>query len=98
MELKDVVLQTLNELENAVDERGYQDIGINANAGEAEFLHALKERLFVLFEGIKPSSDDDEIIEIQTNDRVKLNMICNFLQFQLALIDARLELIEGSNK
>ncbi len=95
MELKDVVLQTLNEIENSVDEKGFKDIRLGVNTGEAEFLHSFKERIFVLFEGLRQEdlwleNSDDAQTQIQT----KLDLILGFLQFQLALLDARLEVLD----
>ncbi len=95
MELKDVVLQTLNEIENSVDEKGFKDITIGINTGEVEFLQSFKERIFVLFEGLKQDdlwvADDDSM---QSSIQAKLDLILGFLQFQLALIDARLEILD----
>ncbi len=98
MELKDVVLQTLNEIENSVDEKGFKDITLGINTGEVEFLHSFKERIFVLFEGLKQDdlwleNGDDMQSQIQT----KLDLILGFLQFQLALLDARLEVLDKRN-
>lgn len=95
MELKDVVLQTLNEIENSVDEKGFKDITIGLNTGEAEFLQSFKERLFVLFEGLK--QDDlwlDDGLDTHSKIESKFELILGFLQFQLALIDARLDSID----
>lgn len=94
MELKDVVLQTLNELENSVDEKGFKDITFGVNTGEIEFLQSFKERLFVLFEGLRQDelwSDDSEDKQDRTESKLKL--VLGFLQFQLALIDSRLDSI-----
>lgn len=98
MELKDVVLQTLNEIENSVDERGFKDIRLGVSTGEAEFLQSFKERIFVLFEGLKQENlwienGGDRHGQIQE----KLDLILGFLQFQLALIDARLEVLDKRN-
>ncbi|MWV61860.1 hypothetical protein DCO58_07305 [Helicobacter saguini] len=105
MELKDVVLQTLNEIENSVDEKGSKDINIGINTGEVEFLQSFKERIFVLFEGLKNndlwidnlSADDllKDSKEVQAS--AKLDLILGFLQFQLALIDSRLEALDKRN-
>ncbi|STQ85403.1 hypothetical protein LS73_007970 [Helicobacter muridarum] len=94
MELKDVVLQTLNELENSVDEKGFKDITFGVNTGEIEFLQSFKERLFVLFEGLRQDelwSEDNA--DMQGKAESKLKLVLGFLQFQLALIDARLDSI-----
>lgn len=98
MELKDVVLQTLNEIENSVNEKGFKDIRLGVSTGEAEFLHSFKERMFVLFEGLKQENlwienGNDRNSQIQA----KLDLILGFLQFQLALIDARLEVLDKRN-
>lgn len=95
MDLKDVVLQTLNELENSVDEKGFKDIVVGINTGEVEFLQSFKERIFVLFEGLRQDNlwfEDDMNPHAQI--QAKLDLILGFLQFQLALVDARLEVLE----
>ncbi len=86
-----MVIQTLNELENSVDERGYRELG-GINTGEIEFLHSFKERIYVLFEGLK----QDELWEDNEGSdslQKKFDLMLGFLQFQLALIDARIEII-----
>ncbi|RDU70851.1 hypothetical protein CQA66_07495 [Helicobacter aurati] len=94
MELKDVVLQTLNEIENGVDEKGFKDITFGVNTGEIEFLQSFKERLFVLFEGLRQDELwTEEAQDSQSKAESKLELILGFLQFQLALIDARLDSI-----
>ena len=95
MELKDVVLQTLNEIENSVDDRGFKDITLGLDTGEVEFLQSFKERLFVLFEGLK--QDDlwgDGGVDSSSRTQAKLDLVLGFLQFQLALIDTRLDSID----
>ena len=107
MELKDVVLQTLNELQNVVDERGFKDISLGMNTGEVEFLQSFKERIFVVFEGLKDDNLWNEELMgdgflrdgILNNDedsktKAKLDLILGFLQFQLALLDSRLDVLE----
>ena len=107
MELKDVVLQTLNELENSLNEKGFKDISLGVNTGEVEFLQSFKERIFVLFEGLKQDNlwaDDllgdgllrDGLLnnEMDSKAQAKLDLVLGFLQFQLALLDARLDVIE----
>ena len=66
MELKDVVLQTLSEIENSVDEKGFKDIRLGVNTGETEFLQSFKERIFVLFEGLKQDDLWLESAEVYT--------------------------------
>lgn len=101
MEIKDIVLETLHEIENSVNEKGYKELEIGVNDGEIEFLIALKERIFVLFEGLKQSNitfkifKKEQIDDIEENDnKEKIDMVFGFLQFQLALIDARIEILE----
>lgn len=91
MELKDVVLETINEIEHLVDEKGFKDIRLTFNEGEVEFLIAFKERIFVLFEGLKSEKLEDYT-------RENKDIVLGFLQFQLALIDSRLEAINKRNK
>lgn len=101
MELKDLILQTLNEFSQPSEDSNtlptHQNISIqttptppvanpfwqNENIREeCEFLEMLQERLLVLFEGLCAEHDQD----IQT----KLNLTINFLEYELSVINERL--------
>jgi hypothetical protein len=75
--LKDVILQTLEEL----DEEEKIEIP-NTNCNDKEFLLNLKERLLVLFEGLQSPN----IVKLEQ----KLDLTLNFLEFALAEIEKKL--------
>ena len=91
MELKDVVLQTLSEIENMNEGIEEEKVEIKEKkdgiSSEVEFLEALRERILVLFEGLL--SPNNRAIE------KKVELILNFLEYLLSLIDARLEKIRN---
>ncbi|RDU60430.1 CiaD-like domain-containing protein [Helicobacter marmotae] len=94
MELKDLILQTLNEISEVNEDspKPYQSNGaqntfdsIHANTilrNECEFLEMLQERLLVLFEGLNAPHNK--------NLETKLNITINFLEYQLSIINERL--------
>ncbi|PAF48947.1 hypothetical protein BKH41_04790 [Helicobacter sp. 12S02232-10] len=83
MELKDMILQTLTEIENVPNEKE-----INSSEtkiipkSESEFLYALREKTLVLFEGLQ----SPQIKDLPT----KLDLVINYLQYQLSIIDEKL--------
>ena len=88
MELKELILSTLEELDAKIEEDGYEELlkksetTASVDTKEREFLLHSKERLEVLFDGLK--SDENQKVE------AKLNLVINFLQFYLTQIDERL--------
>ena len=88
MELKELILSTLEELDAKIEEDGYEEpvkkreTTSSIDTKEREFLLHSKERLEVLFDGLK--SDENQKVE------AKLNLVINFLQFYLTQIDERL--------
>ncbi len=88
MELKELILSTLEELDVKIEEDGYQERAemqsptFTKESDEKEFLLHSKERLEVLFDGL--NSDENQKVE------AKLNLVINFLQFYLTQIDERL--------
>ncbi len=88
MELKELILSTLEELDVKIEEDGYQEraemqsLTFTKESDEKEFLLHSKERLEVLFDGL--NSDENQKVE------AKLNLVINFLQFYLTQIDERL--------
>ncbi len=88
MELKELILSTLEELDLKIEEDGYKEKAalqvskINTSSDEKEFLLHTKERLEVLFDGL--NSDENQKVE------AKLNLVINFLQFYLTQVDERL--------
>ena len=75
-DLKDVILATLEELENEeviVEENSKEDI---------DFLIKLRERLLVFFEGLQsPNLVDTE---------KKLDLTINYLEYTLAMLDKKI--------
>ena len=79
--LKDVILQTLEDLENnveVVENKNNNQIQFNND----EFLLHLRERILVLFEGLQSPN-------IDSLDK-KLDLTINFLEYTLAEIDKKL--------
>jgi len=75
-ELKDVILQTLEELEK-------EETPASTDGGvDKEFLLDLRERILVLFEGLQSPN-------INNLDK-KLDLTINFLEYTLAQIDSKL--------
>ena len=94
VELKELILSTLEELDEKVQEDTHKISIVAAplkpssadektQSLEREFLLDSKKRFEVLFEGLK--SEENRKVE------AKLNLVTNFLQFYLAQIDERLE-------
>lgn len=59
-----------------------------ALSGEVQFLSLLQERLLVLFEGLNQQN-------LQSDKQ--LEMVINFLQYQLSVIERRLEILSQTN-
>ena len=92
MELKELILSTLEELDVKIEEDGYKEritmhspVDDSAKSDEREFLLHSKERLEVLFDGL--NSDENQKVE------AKLKLVINFLQFYLTQVDERLRVI-----
>ena len=75
--LKEVILQTLQDIDEVEEEKE----GNNTNCNE-EFLEKLRERILVLFEGLQSPN-------INNLDK-KLDLTINFLEYTLAEIDKQL--------
>ena len=91
MELKELILSTLEELDVKIQEDGYQEPDVikpieAVNSDEKEFLLQSKERFEVLFDGL--NSEANQKVE------AKLNLVTNFLQFYISKIDERLDNIK----
>jgi hypothetical protein len=89
-ELKDVILETLEELggdENSIDiENGNQNcLETDITIIDENFLLNLREKLLVLFEGLQSPNID--------NLEKKLDLTINFLEFALSQIDKKLNKI-----
>jgi hypothetical protein len=101
MELKDVILSTLEELEHSKDEllvphekqqsRQIQPSQKNSDSlstmpNEALFLENMKERIHVLFEGFQSPNN--------ANIEAKVDLTLNFLEYLLSSIETRLKEIK----
>jgi len=93
MELKELILSTLEELDVKIKEDEYKEPSktlscvsehehFSDSSDEEAFLLDSKERLEVLFEGLKSEQNQ--------KPEEKLNLVINFLQFYLSQIDKRL--------
>jgi flagellar biosynthesis/type III secretory pathway chaperone len=78
--LKDVILQTLEELDQ--NEEIKEETVISHSSTENEFLLNLREKLLVLFEGLQSPN----IVKLEQ----KLDLTINFLEFVLAEIEKKL--------
>ena len=76
--LKDVILQTLEELEDNVE----TTTNTQSNPTDKKFLAKLRERILVLFEGLQSPN----ITDIDK----KLDLTINFLEYTLAELDKKL--------
>jgi formate-dependent nitrite reductase cytochrome c552 subunit len=113
MELKDVILSTLAEMEddtpvdiqNDIEEfepkesKYYskeelaveQEEQSSSLGSELIYLNSIRERLLVLFEGFQAPNN--------SNIEAKVDMTLNFLEYTLATIDARVQILEkGAQK
>lgn len=101
MELKDVILSTLEELESSKDElivpsdklqsKQTQSIlntsdTLSSMPNEALFLENMKERIHVLFEGFQSPNN--------ANIEAKVDLTLNFLEYLLSTIETRLKEIK----
>ena len=62
----------------------------HSSQSEVLYLHSIKERLLVLFEGFQAPNN--------TNIEAKIDMTLNFLEYTLATIDTRIETLEKGKK
>ena len=109
MELKDVILSTLAEMEDdiptqapkkkpfvekksspaPVSEISNEQV-VESNDSELIYLNSIRERLLVLFEGFQAPNN--------TNIEAKVDMTLNFLEYVLATIDSRVQLLEKGDR
>jgi len=98
MELKDVILSTLEELEQTKEETLKQSSVLNTpkvehapkkeahsdalNSNEELFLNNMRERIHVLFEGFQSPNN--------SNIEAKVDLTLNFLEYLLGTIETRL--------
>lgn len=92
METKEAIISTISEFNNK-NEDIRNDIKFNnesKNIDELEFLLQIKEKMLVLFEGLRHNNSNN--IELRTN------MVINYLELQLSLIEDRLNKITSTNQ
>jgi hypothetical protein len=79
MDLKDTILETLQEIEeSAISE---EELSPSTKC-DKEFLKHIKERILVLFEGLQSPNTE--------NLDIKLDVTLNFLEYLLVKIDEKL--------
>lgn len=86
IDLKDAILQTLNEIDDNEDiensEAVVSNIPLNLES-DKEFYKNLKERILVLFEGLQSPN--------MNNTEKKLDLTLNFLEYLLASLDKKID-------
>ena len=82
-DLKNVILQTLEELEDNKEVIAEKDNSNIIEKDDLEFLQKLRERLLVLFEGLQSPN----IINLEK----KLDLTINFLEYTLSMIDKKID-------
>ena len=113
MELKDVILSTLAEMEDtppvesspsfeikekkelkveSVKEPEIKEVEVVSSNVDSElvYLNSIKERLLVLFEGFQAPNN--------SNIEAKVDMTLNFLEYTLATVSDRVEILEKGKK
>jgi len=106
MELKDVILSTLaelDEIESTVVEHKKQEFNevkkqeieipftqTSISNDEKQFLESIQERLLVLFEGFQAPNN--------TKVEAKVDLTLNFLEYLLASVENRINLIDHKEK
>ena len=83
MDIKETILQTIQEIEeNAINEEIQKITNTSNECTDKEFLEHIKERLLVLFEGLQSPNTQ--------NLETKLDVTLNFLEYLLVKIDEKL--------
>ena len=83
MDLKDVILETLEELEEEISTPENNKNITNTKSIDKEFLLNLRKKILVLFEGLQSPNI--------THLEQKLDLTINFLEFVLSEIDKKLD-------
>lgn len=74
-----MILETLSEIENKTEFSPQTSIKLPISEKNIDILYQIREKTLVLFEGLQSS---------QTKDiGVKLDLVINYLQYQLSIID-----------
>ncbi|MFT5661286.1 MAG: hypothetical protein ACI9TV_001932 [Sulfurimonas sp.] len=82
----------IEEVKPEVNQAVSQDSIVDENSCESEvkYLNSIKERLLVLFEGFQAPNN--------TNIEAKIDMTLNFLEYTLATIDSRINILEKGKR
>ena len=81
MDLKDTILQTIQEIDTEEIVEEFNENLENRNCNK-EFLEELKDKLLILFAGLQSPNTD--------NLEIKLDVTLNFLEYLLAKIEEKL--------
>ena len=90
-DLKDVILQTLEELEDEKEIINDENIDENRSNEkiDTQFLYKLRNKFLVLFEGLQSPN----IVDVEK----KLDLTINFLEYTLAMIDKKIDETKRDN-
>ena len=90
-DLKDVILQTLEELEDEKEIINDENIDENRcnEKIDTQFLYKLRNKFLVLFEGLQSPN----IVDVEK----KLDLTINFLEYTLAMIDKKIDETKRDN-
>ncbi len=78
-----------SSIKNEVNRTTYEALGSTVES-ELIYLNSIRERLLVLFEGFQAPNNK--------NIEAKVDMTLNFLEYVLATIDSRVQLLEKGHK
>ena len=78
------------ELKKTTIQESKSEETISSHESEMMYLNSIRERLLVLFEGFQAPNN--------TNIEAKVDMTLNFLEYVLATIDSRVEVLEKGNR
>ena len=84
-EIKELTPKKQTEIKTLI-----KDVESSTPESELKFLNSIRERLLVLFEGFQAPNN--------VNIEAKVDLTLNFLEYVLATIDARAELLEKGNR
>ena len=82
MDLKDTILQTLEEIQEFEDREEISKPKTDMASIDNKFLEDLRERLLVLFEGLQSPNSE--------NLDVKCDIVINFLEYLLVKVEEKL--------
>ncbi len=89
-EVREKITPEIKKVEPLKIESNEEESIENSLESELMYLNSIKERLLVLFEGFQAPNN--------TNIEAKIDMTLNFLEYTLATIDTRVEMLEKGRK